>query len=158
MALLPTTGLENHPVGSTGLNGIVNANWERLEAMLLPIATGNRHAQIGWDSAAKTFTLRAGFAVLAYSATPAVNFNGATLQECTLTGNATFSSSNLAAGARVTLILRCDGTGRTIGFPGAWRWTGTAPTTIAANKVGRLVLEVTGTTDSSVVATWTVEP
>ncbi len=57
MALLTITGLESHPVGTSGLNGIVNANWLRLESIFGPLGGITPGQSIGWDADAKVFTL-----------------------------------------------------------------------------------------------------
>lgn len=159
MAQLPTTQLENHPAGSTGLNGIINANWERLEAIFLPIATASYDSQITWASGTKKFQVRAANAAPAYAASVEVDFTGAMLQQIgTLTGNLTLTTSNRAAGRRATVVIRADGSSRTLTFPG-WTWLGAAaPASIAANKTGLLELISTGTDDASVLARWTVQP
>lgn len=75
-----------------------------------------------------------------------------------LTGNVTLTTANLAAGRRLEVLIFADGSTRNLTLP-SWRFIGgAAPTTIAANKVGKLVLISTGTTDGAVVAEWTVQP
>lgn len=159
MALLPTTNLENHPVGTTGLNGIINGNWEKLEAIFLPLATATPGGRISWDPTAKKFSLRPALAVLAYSATPTWSLAGAMIQTLALTGNATLATSNLTAGAEGKLVISCDATPRNLTFPAGWKWIGSAaPTSIAASKTGVLELLSTTTADSGVLARWKVEP
>lgn len=156
MALLPTSGLENHPVGTTGLNGIINGNWERLEAIFLPLVTGGR---VGWDTGNKKFTVRPFQAVLAYSATPALNVAGALVQTLALTGNATFTTSNLTAGADLRVVITADASLRTLTFPAGWKFVGSAaPANIAASKTGILEILSTSGADSGVIAKWSVEP
>ena len=158
MAALPTTGLETHPAGTAGLNGIISANWETLEAIFAPIAAGDADSHIGWDSGSKIFTIRASQAALAYSATPAVSFTGAKTQVLALTGNAVLSSANLAAGRKTELVIQADGTLRTLGFPAGWVFVGAAaPANIAASKTGLLELHSTTGADAGVVARWTVQ-
>lgn len=76
----------------------------------------------------------------------------------TLAADVTFATSNLAAGRQQILRIVCDGTPRNFTFPGSWVWLGTAPASIAANKTGILTLTAYGSSDSSVVAKWEVEP
>lgn len=159
MASLPTTALENHPVGTTGLNGLINGNWERLEAILLPIAANGLNGFIGWDASGKKFTSRAAQAALTYAASMSLNLAGAMVQTLTLTGNVTFATSNLTAGATLRVVITCDSTLRTLTFPASWKFVGAAaPASIAASKVGILEILSTSTLDSLVVAKWTVEP
>lgn len=159
MALKPATSLETHPVGTAGLVGIINGNWERLEAIFLPLSGTTGDAVIQWDSALKKFAVRAAQAVLTYGASPAIPFTGAMIQTLALTGNASFSTTGLAAGRRVRVIITADASLRTLTFPAGWKWIGgTAPANIAASKTGILELDSTTTADSGVIARWTVEP
>lgn len=85
------------------------------------------------------------------------SLNG-TYQTITLTGNPTFTTSNLAAGRTVTLILTAGGSSRTLAFP-AWVFVGAAaPTTLASGKVGVFTVTATSTTDASCVATYAAQP
>lgn len=156
--ILTFTGLENHPLGTSALNGIVNANWERLEAIWTPLGTAAVDGAIGWDTTGKVFTYRAPQAAVTYAASVAIAFNGALSQTIALTGNLTLTTSNLAVGRRVTVIITADASVRTLAFP-AWKFLGAAaPTNIAASKTGLLELWSTGTTDANVLARWTVQP
>lgn len=159
MALLPITGLENHPVGTTGLNGIVNGNWERLESMFSALASANSDGQISFNSGTKSFTYRAGQAALTYAATTTVPFNGAVHQTLALTGNVTLASSNLAAGRRTTLVITSGASLRNLTFPAGWVFVGAAaPASIDANKTAILELVSTSAADSGVVARYAVQP
>jgi len=159
MALLPTTGLENHPVGTTGLNGIINGNWETLEAIFLPLATATTAGRVAWNPSTKKFSLRAALAAITYSGTPVLNMGGAVTQTLALTGNATFTTTGLIAGGDLRVVITADASLRTLAWPGGWKWIGgTAPANIAANKTAILELISTSAADSGVVARWTVEP
>ncbi len=57
MAVYTITGLENHPVGTSGLNGIINANWQRLEDIFTPLGPAVPGQVVGWDADLKIFTL-----------------------------------------------------------------------------------------------------
>lgn len=75
-----------------------------------------------------------------------------------LNANATFSTSNLGVGRGGSVRVLCDGTTRTLTFPGTWTWMGTAPpANLAANDVGWLSIIAFGATDADVVAAWTFE-
>jgi hypothetical protein len=97
---------------------------------------------------------------LNYAASVAINFGTFYQKSLDLTGNVTFTSVGTVNGARVELRIKSDGSLRTLTFPGAWRWIGSAaPASIAANKIGILRLICWGgDTDSDVVAQWSVEP
>ena len=74
-----------------------------------------------------------------------------------LTGNVTFTASNMAAGRMATLRIECDGTQRTLGFPAGWRFIGTKPANIAASKIAILTVMFFGTTEADGVAAYGVE-
>lgn len=94
---------------------------------------------------------------ISYATSVALNFAINNLQSLALTGNVTFTTSNLAAGRAKQVLIAADTSSRTLSFP-SWVWLGsTAPASIAANKSGILSLLSFGTADSSVCATWTVQ-
>ena len=77
----------------------------------------------------------------------------------TLTGNITFTTSNLATGKALAVKVVCDGTPRNFTFPGTWKWLGAAaPASIAATKTAIISLTAFGAADSNVVASYLVEP
>jgi hypothetical protein len=159
MASQPTTNLETHPVNTAGLNGIINGNWERLEAIFLPLMAAVNGSTIAWNSSSKVFTVRAALASITYVASPALNLAGAATQTITLTGNATFTTSNRTAGADLQVVIAADATARNLTWPAGWKWIGgAAPTSIAASKTGVLQLISTTTADTGMIARWTVEP
>ena len=155
MALLPTTGLESHPIGTTGINGILNANWERIEDIFVNIAADS---EIGWDGVNLRFKARNNYGGLTSSSSIAIDANGPLVQKVTLSANTTFTTANLVAGRRVTVAIVCDGTGRTLTWPVGWTWVGaTAPGSIAASKTGLLEIIPSTTANSGVIARWTVQ-
>lgn len=80
-----------------------------------------------------------------------------TFQTIALTGNITFTTSNLAAGRTVSLFISAAAL-RTFTFP-SWIFVGAAaPASIAAGKAGVLTLTSTGTTDAAVYAAWAAQP
>lgn len=82
----------------------------------------------------------------------------ANLNTVSLTGDITFTTSAKAAGQYVTVRIVCDGTNRTLAFPGTWRWLGSvAPSTMIAGKVGELYLTCYGATDADITAKWVSE-
>lgn len=103
----------------------------------------------------KSGTLRlAAKTTLAYAASIALDFATDELQEVTLTGALTLTTTNLAAGRRIALMIVGDGSDRALTVPGDWKFTGPVPRKLKANKRGLLILDSFGTTDANVVARW----
>lgn len=89
----------------------------------------------------------------------AVDFNTAGFKTWTMTGNVTFTTSNLAAGKSVTIRLLASGGTRTLTFPGTWIFIGAAaPASLASGKYAALTLTSFGTTDADVVAAYSAQP
>lgn len=163
MALLPATGLETHPLGTVGVNGILMANWARLEEIFRSPAGEDEDDPAGgvlyFDVGQKRFRTYPTFATLTYGATVYLIPTGGKMQKVSLTGNITFATSGLSAGADFKVIIAADGSTRNLTWPVGWTWIGgTAPATIAANKTGLLEIMATTGADSGVVARWTVQP
>jgi hypothetical protein len=96
--------------------------------------------------------------VLTYAASTAIDFDLTSFRTISLTGNITFTTSNLAAGKSVTLKILADGSTRTFTFPG-WIFVGAgAPADISANKTAILTLTAFGAADANVVAAYAVQP
>ena len=75
-----------------------------------------------------------------------------------LNQNTTFTTSNLGNGRSASVRVICDGTTRTLTFPGTWTWLGSGPpSSLAANDVGYLSITAYGATDADVVAAWSYE-
>ena len=92
------------------------------------------------------------------SGSVAIDFALAAFRTVTLSGNITFTTSNLVAGKTVTIKILADGSTRTFTLPG-WIFIGAAaPASIAANKTAILTLTSYSTTDGAVVAAYAVEP
>jgi hypothetical protein len=178
MAIQPSTLLETHPAGTTNVGGIINGNWERLEALfnaalantdggynsfwkaLLRNATlPTDAASIEWDPAASVPLpiFRAAVGMLT-GTTPTINFKGARKQLLTLSGATTFSYSNLAAGREVELLITGDGSTRALSWPSGIVWESTAGTSIAAGKVASIRLISTTGLAAGVYAIFTVQP
>lgn len=98
--------------------------------------------------------------VLTYAATTNVDFSPALASTRTvaLTGDLTLTSSNLAAGRRVQVLLTSDGSSRTLTFPVGWTFLGTAPTALAASKTASLELISATTANAGVRALYDVQP
>jgi hypothetical protein len=96
---------------------------------------------------------------LTYAASVALDFETQVYKKVDLTGNITFTTSNLAVGASMAIKIAADGSIRTFTFPAGWTFIGSAaPADIAANKTGVLSLTSFGTTDAEVIAAYAVEP
>lgn len=74
-----------------------------------------------------------------------------------LTGNLTFTTSNLANGRTLVLRLIADSTARNLTFPAGWKFIGVKPTNIAASKTAILSLSFFGTADTDCIAAYGVE-
>lgn len=74
-----------------------------------------------------------------------------------LSGNPTYSASNLSAGRSTTIFVAAGASTRTLTFNASWVFVGSKPTAIAANKLAVLTLTSLGTTDAGVVAAWSVQ-
>jgi hypothetical protein len=75
-----------------------------------------------------------------------------------LNQNTTFTTTNLGNGRSASVRVVCDGTTRTLTFPGTWTWLGSGPPAdLAANDVGYLSITAYGATDADVVAAWSYE-
>ena len=71
---------------------------------------------------------------------------------CTLTGNVTFATANLTAGAHANIMLTGVSTNAKLTFPATWIFIGYKPTYLTATKHADLYLKSTGTTDAEVWA------
>lgn len=94
-----------------------------------------------------------------FADTLAIDLKLTKYQQVTLTDSIVFKSQNLVAGHQVDLrIIGHASIVCTLGFPSAWKFVGTKPTTIAATKTAILVIRSYGTTDADVVCFYQVEP
>ena len=98
---------------------------------------------------------------IAYSATINIDFAenaGKVLVVDTLTGDLTFTFSNIAQGRKVSVDLLCGSTQRSLTFPGSTPFYGPKPSNIAASKAARVAFEcVRGTTEAGVRAAYGVQ-
>tara|TARA_R110000796_G_C14571530_1_gene435815 strand:- start:47401 stop:47946 length:546 start_codon:yes stop_codon:yes gene_type:complete len=180
MALLPSTGIETHPSGTGGLNAVINGNWDALEAIFDEATTGSNPTAFQAPARAITRTdltglevgdemavwngsnwiLRKGVDTLTATASVdlPMDHDDARLKILDISENTTLTTSDVKAGGSFEIIIRSDGTLRTLTFPGSWVWAGAAaPANIAASKSAVLQLRSTSTSDSGIIATWTVE-
>ena len=102
-------------------------------------------------------------AIITYATT--VNLDATALagsiRTITLTGDLTFTASNVAAGKAFGIRLLPGASTRTLAWPSGWVvGLGTAglPTTLAANKTARFTVECYGSTAADVVVGYAVQP
>lgn len=176
MATLPNTGLETHPAGTTNVGGIINANWDTLEALFNPaLSSGDPFynalakaltrnatlpttpAALEWGPATKPI-FRPVLQAVTYAGTVDLPATGPRNTIIALTGDIVITISALAAGREFNLIMQADGTSRAITWPASIIWLGTAPTSLAAGKTLRVQFLSTGTTAAAVIATFDVQP
>jgi hypothetical protein len=126
---------------------------------------------VNLNTAGKTYTILAALTekffsdisssaltALTYSSTLGLAFADQHLRRSlSLTGNITFTGSGYADGREITLFVTGDTVTRTIAFPSGWRFFGSKPSDIAANKVAVLSLQCTTGAESGVRAAWSVE-
>jgi hypothetical protein len=99
---------------------------------------------------------------LATTGTVTIDFTALanTKQQITLTGNPTFASSNLIAGAGVTVRLLSNGSARTLAWPANWKPLGglsALPTSLASGKEATFTAYSWGTTDANVQVAYSVQ-
>lgn len=170
MSLLPTTRLETMPTGTVNKMDILNANLHALEAIFSPDTDSGDHAyqtiakgllktatltltgeeMIVWRSG--KFVSVAATEALTSASSVALDFTAGRMKRLTAGHAITFTTSNRAAGRAFLLAITCDGTPRTVTWPGGWKWSGTAPSALAAGSTTLVLVQCFGTADSDVVA------
>ena len=151
--------LEETPAGTTNVLGVVNSNWQQLEAIFNPTAgsviaykavaqqaTPARGDRITWGASAP-LTVPA-FLDVTYAASINVEFEAASLQRVALTGDLTLVFPTKFEGAKTALVLESDASARTITLPAGARHLG-GSLTIPANKAAWVEVAATSTTDAS---------
>ena len=97
---------------------------------------------------------------LTYAASVALDFAPSLppLKSVTLTGDITFTTSNLGASRNISVRIVGDSSARALTFPAGWKWLGgTTPASLAANKTAILSLAAFSGADSGVVASWSYD-
>ncbi len=88
-----------------------------------------------------------------------VDFTGVGLLTMNIGGALTLTGANLYPGRAVALRLVGTGTSQNLTFPTGWAFLGSAaPSALAAGKVGVLSTSAFGTSQSDIVAAWSVQP
>jgi hypothetical protein len=96
---------------------------------------------------------------LSYAASVILNFLPSLppLKSVTLTGDITFTTSNLLASRNISVRVVGDTVSRNLVFP-AWKWLGGAvPTVLEANKTAILSLAAFSGADTGVIASWSYD-
>jgi hypothetical protein len=76
-----------------------------------------------------------------------------------LYGDVTFATANRLVSRVCQVSIPCGATGRNLSFPAGWIFVGgAAPASIAANKTALLELWCTGSSDTEVIARYSVQP
>jgi hypothetical protein len=142
------------PQGDQGIQGPIGATGPQGDIGLTG-ATGATGPQGATGSEPTTVTQ----GTITYSATTDLDMAVITgnFRTLTLTGNVTFTTSNREAGRFVSIRILPGASLRTLTFPTDWKFIGTKPTNIAANKVGVLSITFFGTGDIDCVAAYAVE-
>lgn len=129
-----------------GVNGYVSAG-----AVLAPTITAS--VVVDTPVVKKTST------TLTYSGTNVVvNFPTRDNRFLTMTGDATFTGSNMADGYSVKIKLYASGAGYNLVFPTGWKFITSKPVSINPGKYAYLELDAWGTAVTDVFARYTEEP
>lgn len=148
MSQLSPTTLETHPSGTINKNGLINGNWEIINKLLDPnLSNADPLYGILWAAIQGQRALT----TLTYSASVALDFSKP-LQLVSLTGNITFTTTGRQPGRGITLLVKADGTDRTITWPATWNWSGPAKTLLRANTAALFHIVSTTTADTGVYA------
>lgn len=133
MALQPTTGLENHPVNTANLNGILNANWARLEAIFAPLGAAANGHSLEWDAANEKFVLRPGPQTLTDAASISWDMAAGNIAAVTLAGNRTLGNpTNKRPGTSILRVKQDATGGRELALGTDYRTAGGAGITLTA--------------------------
>ncbi len=158
MSKLNPSGLETHSTGTINKNGILNGNWERLNALLNPDLsdTDPLYGSL-YGVLEQAVNGQRGLTVITYASAIEVRMDGRRMQKVTLAGNLQIDVDAEKAGREVVLFIVGDGSSRTLTFAASYRWGGPAITTVPANKIMRLTISCLGTAASEVILTATIE-
>jgi hypothetical protein len=158
MSKLNPSGFETHSTGTINKNGILNGNWERLNALLNPdLSDTNPLYGSLYGVLEQAVNGQRGLTVITYASAIEVRMDGRRMQKVTLAGNLQIDVDAEKAGREVVLFIVGDGSSRTLTFAASYRWGGPAITTVPANKIMRLTISCLGTAASEVILTATIE-
>ena len=97
---------------------------------------------------------------LTYAASVALDFAPSLppLKSVTLTGDITFTTSNLLASRNISVRVIGDTVSRNLVFPAGWTWLGGAtPTVLEANKTAILSLAAFSGANTGIIASWSYD-
>jgi hypothetical protein len=100
---------------------------------------------------------------LTYAASVALDLDPSlpALKSVTLTGDITFTTSNVGAARNISVRVIGDASSRNLVFPAGWTWLGGAVPTVLEGatppKVAILSIAAFGATDSTIVASWSYD-
>jgi hypothetical protein len=98
------------------------------------------------------------FSPLGTTGTINLNFEGDSYKtQGPLTGDIVYTGSNYQDGSNVTVKVLNGSTERNLTFPIEWKFVGTKPATIAADKIAILTITVFNSITSDIVAAWAAE-
>jgi hypothetical protein len=93
-----------------------------------------------------------------YAATVNLDFDGDSRQTLTLTGDVTLNTTNRGAtaadGKGLAVKITASGADRAVTVNASWLWATGEPGTISSGDSGLLSLEVWGTAETDVIASW----
>jgi hypothetical protein len=95
---------------------------------------------------------------LVYDDSTKIDFKTNKFQQITLTDTLVLISKNLSPGAQVDLRITGAGASKSLTFPATWKFMGTKPTSLAANKTALLVMRSYSNSDGNVICVYSVEP
>lgn len=121
-------------------------------------ATSETNAAASAAAAAASAAELAGYTVVTFSATPALNLNGDQTQFISMTGDITAPTTvNRVSGRTFTLILSASGADRNITYNASWRQIGALPTLIPNGKILLLSFVCIGVTEADILVTGGLE-
>jgi len=94
---------------------------------------------------------------MTYGSTTNIDFSQGDMQQVQLTGDVTFTTSNIRQGQSLLIRVTSDGSTRNLTFPSSWSWYPSsvgAPTTIAPTTSCLLALTAWTTSDLGISAAW----
>lgn len=83
-----------------------------------------------------------------------LDFTGTGYRTQILTGDVTYTTSNLVPGKTTTVKLKAGASPRQLAFPAQWAFISEIPTELPADQTGVLTITSFGTTDDDCVAAW----
>lgn len=143
--LLTPTGLSNETL-VVALDSAIAASI----AAKLPLSGGIMTGSVT-NTTASASAWRDQQGAITHAGTVTLDFATNTVNSLSLTGDVTFATANLVAGATYKLLITATSTNDAFTFP-AWRFAGLLPTNIVGGTIATLELEAWGTNDTNVVA------